>query len=189
MDKIVADAGCGKAIRAPTIFILINFNLKMARQDSEIRITPSIYDRLLDFEPDVKREAPKSRAQSLRELKIAVRRDLESLLNTRCMIDHIPERLEEVNSSLAIYGLPDITGVAIKSMSEQHRLVGLMKTAIRVFEPRLMNVEISLEPISDVQRILRFRIDAQLKVDPIPEPITFDTVLQMGSGEFEVVEK
>lgn len=161
----------------------------MARQDHEIRITPSIFDRLLDYEPDVSREAPKSRTKSLHDLKASVRRDLEWLLNTRCIIDHIPERLEEVNNSLAIYGLPDFTGVGIKGASEQKRLLTMLETAIRVFEPRLIDVEITLEPISDLERVLRFRIDAQLKIDPIPEPITFDTVLQMGSGEFEIKEK
>ena len=146
-------------------------------------------DRLLDFEPDVSREAPKSRTKSLNDLKASVRRDLEWLLNTRCIIDHIPERLEEVNNSLAIYGMPDFTGMSIKGDHEQKRLLAMISTAIRVFEPRLIDVEITLEPISEVERLLRFRIDAQLKIDPIPEPITFDTVLQMGSGEFEIKEK
>ena len=161
----------------------------MARQDHEIRITPSILDRLLDFEPDVSREAPKSRAKSLNDLKISVRRDLEWLLNTRCILEDIPERLKEVNNSLAIYGLPDFTGISIKGMSEQNRLISMIETAIRVFEPRLLDVIVTLEPISDIERILRFRIDARLKVEPIPEPITFDTILQMGSGEFEIKEK
>ena len=31
-----------------------------------------------------------------------------------------------------------------------------------------------------------FRIDARLKVDPAPEPVSFDTLLQIGSGEFRV---
>lgn len=146
-------------------------------------------DRLLDFDPDVSKEAPKSRARSLDELKTSVRRDLEWLLNTRCIIDEIPERLEEVNNSLAVYGLPDFTGISVKGSSEQYRLLSMIKTAIRIFEPRLIDVDVTLEPISNVERVLRFRIDAQLKIDPVPEPITFDTVLQMGSGEFEINEK
>lgn len=52
-------------------------------RDNEIRITPSIVDRLLDFEPTNPNEAPKSRSQGMRELKQSVRRDLEWLLNTR----------------------------------------------------------------------------------------------------------
>lgn len=160
----------------------------MARLSNDIRITPSILDRLIDYEPRNSREAPKSRVKSLEELKQAVRRDLEWLLNTRSYPDDIPENLEEVNHSLAIYGLPDFTARSIKSLTEQKRLIKALETAIKVFEPRLMSVRVRLDPLDDNDRNLRFRIDAQLKVEPIPEPVTFDTVLQMGSGEFEIKE-
>ena len=57
--------------------------MAIKRTDNEVRITPSVFDRLLDFEPQLTSEAPKSRAKSLRELKQSVRRDIEWLLNTR----------------------------------------------------------------------------------------------------------
>ncbi len=37
----------------------------MARTDHEIRITPSILDRRLDYDPHTSREAPPTQAQSL----------------------------------------------------------------------------------------------------------------------------
>ena len=52
-----------------------------------------------------------------------------------------------------------------------------------------MNLRVNLEPIDEIKRVLQFPIEARLKVDPVPEPVTFDTVLQMGSGQFEVKEK
>ena len=64
------------------------------------------------FEPDVSREAPKSRAKSLHDLKLSVRRDLEWLLNSRSYPEGIDERLEEVKKSVIVYGLPDITGIS-----------------------------------------------------------------------------
>lgn len=161
----------------------------MARTDNETRITPSILDRLLDFAPDITREPPTSRAKSLRELKQSVRRDLEWLLNTRNHSDEIAASLEEVSKSLVIYGLADFTGQGVKSPGEQKKLVQSLEKAIRVFEPRLMDLRVSLEPIDDIKRILHFRIEARLKVDPAPEPVMFDTVLQMGSGQFEIIEK
>jgi predicted component of type VI protein secretion system len=45
---------------------------------------------------------------------------------------------------------------------------------------------VTLLPISNVGRELKFRIEANLDVEPAPEPVSFDTVLQMGSGEFRV---
>ena len=161
----------------------------MARSDNEVRITLSILDRLLDFAPDISREPPTSRAKSLRDLKQSVRRDLEWLLNTRNHSDEIANQLEEVSKSMAVYGLTDFTGMGVKSPGEQKMLVNSLEAAIRIFEPRLMDLRVNLEPIDEIKRVLRFRIEARLKVDPVPEPITFDTVLQMGSGQFEVVEK
>ena len=161
----------------------------MARTDNEVRITPSVLDRLLDFEPNDSKEAPKSRSKSLRELKQAVRRDLEWLLNTRCYPEDVDEGLEEVLKSVVFFGLPDFTSVSAKSHIEQKRLKLALETAIKNFEPRFINLKVTLEPISNIDRLLRFRIEASLDIDPVPEPIVFDTVLQLGSGEFAVKEK
>jgi type VI secretion system protein ImpF len=90
---------------------------------------------------------------------------------------------------MAVYGLTDFTGMGVKSPGEQKLQVNSLETAMRLFEPRLMDLCVNLEPIDEIKRVLRFRIEARLKLDPVPEPITFDTVLQMGSGQFEVVEK
>ena len=161
----------------------------MARIDNEIRITPSVLDRLLDFEPELSSEAPKSRSKSLRDLKTSVRRDLEWLLNTRRYVGEVAETLEETNKSVAVYGLPDFTSASARNASEQKRLVKQIETAIKVFEPRFLDLKVTLEPIDGYERALRFRIDARLDVEPVPEPITFDTVFQLGSSEFSVNEK
>lgn len=157
-------------------------------RDNEIRITPSIVDRLLDFDPTNPNEAPKSRSQSLRELKQAVRRDLEWLLNTRHSPDEISETLEEVNKSLAKFGLPDFTGSNSQSDDDRRNLIRNVETALRIFEPRFINLKVTLEEVNRVERGVKFRIQATLRVEPTPEPVVFDTVLQVGSGEFEVKE-
>jgi len=161
----------------------------MARTDHEIRLTPSIPNRLLDFEPKMWKGPPRSQAQSLADLKKSVKRDLEWLLNTRHTPIEIPETLEELNESMAVYGLPDLTALSVKNPNEQNRLAKSIETALRVFEPRFINVKVSLEPIDSTDRQLRFHIEAHLDIEPVPEPVSFDTVLQVGSGEFAVNEK
>jgi type VI secretion system protein ImpF len=161
----------------------------MARTDHEIRITPSILDRLLDYEPHASQDPPRSQRQSLAELKASVKRDLEWLLNTRQNGIDIPETLEELNESLAVYGLPDLTSLSVKNPDEQNRLSKSIETALRVFEPRFVNVKVGIEPVNSTDRQLRFRIEAHLDIEPVPEPVSFDTVLQVGSGEFAVQEK
>lgn len=161
----------------------------MARTDHEIRITPSVLDRLIDFEPKETKEAPKSRSRSLAELKQSVKRDLEWLLNTRHPAYDIPETLEEVSKSVLLYGLPDFTGFTPRNPNEQKRLTKALETAIKFFEPRFLDIKVSLEPVNNVDRLLKFKIEARLDVEPAPEPIVFDTVLQLGSGDFEIKER
>jgi len=156
--------------------------------ERSLSITPSIVDRLVDFEPRNKEEAPKSRLQDLREFKQSVRRDLEHLLNTRVTAD-IDEDLEEVRHSILFYGLPDFTATAAKDSEEQARMTAAIRSAIEIFEPRFMALNVELEPIDPLDKQLRFRIEANLDVEPVPEPVVFDTVLQSGNGEFTVTEK
>jgi type VI secretion system protein ImpF len=158
----------------------------MSRFDNEIRITPSVLDRLLDERPEETREAPANRQTSLRLLKLAVKRDLEWLLNTRSSPQGVPEGLTEVARSLSVYGLPDFTTATIKNLADQNRLRQAVEQAVRTFEPRLEGVEVTLDTTSEADRSMRFRIDARLKIDPAPEPVTFDTTLKLMSGEFSV---
>ena len=155
---------------------------------NDVKITPSIIDRLIDYEPKSKNEAPKSRSQSLKELKQSVRRDVEWLLNTRIAHEEIPEGLEEVNKSLAIYGLPDFVGMSSKDADERKNLTRNMERALRLFEPRFINLKVTIQDMDTVERGVRFHIEGNLRVEPTPEPIVFDTVLQVGSGDFEVTE-
>lgn len=158
----------------------------MSRTDNEVRVTVSVLDRLIDYEPEVTRESIASRQKNLRLLKQSLRRDLEWLLNTRQVVGGIPAELTEVSDSLAAYGLPDFTAASVKSLAEQNRIRREIEMAIATFEPRLADVSVYVEPMSETERMLRFRIDARLLIDPAPEPITFDTALQISSGQYVV---
>jgi len=158
----------------------------VSRIDNEIRITPSVLDRLLDDRPEEKREAPASRQTNLRLLKQSVKRDLEWLLNTRNDASGLPEELVQLNRSVACFGLPDFTDWNVRGGMDQENLRRTIEEAVAKFEPRLEGVVVTLDMMSDVNRSIRFRIDARLRVEPAPEPVTFDSVLQLGSREFEI---
>jgi type VI secretion system protein ImpF len=160
----------------------------MPRIDNEIRITPSVLDRLIDHEPEVSREPPASRSRSLRQLKQSVKRDLEWLLNTRQTVVALPTDLEEAGRSLAAYGLADFTGINIKSPADQDQLRRAIENAISTFEPRLEDVTVVLLPAERGENAVRFRIDGRLRIEPAPEPVTFDTSMQMANGEYVVRE-
>jgi type VI secretion system protein ImpF len=43
-----------------------------------------------------------------------------------------------------------------------------------------------LEPARGAVHVLRFQIEGLLMMDPEPEPISFDTVLLLASGQYDV---
>jgi type VI secretion system protein ImpF len=138
----------------------------------------------MDDEPDSSVEASSSRSQAVRQLKEALRRDLEWLFNTRRVAIPPQESLKEVNRSVYIYGLPDFTSFRVK---DRDRLVRILHSAIKLFEPRLANVRVMLVDSDNTgNRTVRLRIEGLLLMDPAPEHVSFDTLLELTSGEYEV---
>ena len=159
----------------------------MARNDPKTGIVPSVFDRLLDSEPGNTRESVTNHFQSFRQLEAAVARDLEALLNTkRESLQELPAEFIEVNRSLITYGLPDFTIYSLDSIDDRNRILSSVEQVIADFEPRLESVRVAIEPPRQHDHGLRFRIEALLRVDPAPEPVTFDAVLQLNTQEYLV---
>jgi|SRR5579872_3045063 len=141
-------------------------------------ITQSLVDRLTSADPKMSAE---------RQLKASLRRDLEWLLNTRRIVVPPPESLIELNRSLYNYGLPDFSTYSLNSPKDRNRLVKALESVIAIFEPRLVDVKVTPVDVStSTTRIMRFQIEGLLLMDPAPEQVSFDTVLQLTSGEYEV---
>jgi type VI secretion system protein ImpF len=155
----------------------------MARSLGETTITVSVLDRLIDLEPENRMENPLSRSQSVRVLKSAVRRDLEWLLNSRRICDPPDESLKEVNRSAYMYGLPDLSTLTMAATGDRNKLVRQILATINQFEPRLANVRLVLiETPDSAKKDVRLRVEAMLRMDPVPEPISFDTLIELKSG-------
>jgi type VI secretion system protein ImpF len=123
----------------------------------------------------------------IRELKRAVARDLEALLNTRHeALEEVPESLEEVRRSLVVYGLPDFTAASLLSPRDRSRIRRALEDTIAAFEPRLERVRIALEESERSERAMHFRVEGWLRIEPSPEPVAFDTVLQLTTREYTV---
>jgi type VI secretion system protein ImpF len=159
----------------------------MPRADADLAVTPSVLDRLIDLEPGNASDPAQGRAQSVRQLKSSLRRDLEWLLNSRRNPDEVPETYQELHKSLYNYGLPDVTALSVNSARDRNRLLRLIESTIATFEPRISSVRVrSMDAGDGTLRILRFQIEGLLQMDPAPEQIFFDTLLQLNSGEYQV---
>ena len=71
-------------------------------------LSRSILDRLLDATPDLVQDPALSLADQAREMREAIRRDLEALLNTRRCPASPPDRLAELGDALVSYGVEGI---------------------------------------------------------------------------------
>ena len=141
-----------------------------------------LIDRLLGDQ-----DLPKTRAESVRRMRNAVRRDLEWLLNSRRPADELPEGCTEVEKSVHWYGLPDIFSQNLSSQADRAALVRTIQSAIASFEPRLAAAKVSLAPGPEESLPqLRFIIEGLLRMDPTPERVSFDTVLEVLDGAYHV---
>lgn len=153
----------------------------MARSTTETLVTQSVLDRLIAVE-----DWPTTRSQSLRFFKESLKRDLEWLLNTRQ--PPLPELKDYdlAKASVINYGLPDISSLGLMSAGDHKRLRVAIETCLANFEPRLIDVRVTLQGAETADRRLRFHIEGNMKLDPAPEEISFDTVLELSSGEYKV---
>jgi len=159
----------------------------MASIRNDQPLVSSVLDRLIDDSPEETVEAIRNRSQLLREMKVAVRRDLENLLNTRRRNLIPPKDLTEVKASLITYGLPDFSGTAPSGVKERDAFCRQIETVILANEPRFLTVKVGLVSNTEtMDRTLRFKIDALMRADPAPEPVIFDSAMEPVTGEFEV---
>jgi type VI secretion system protein ImpF len=151
------------------------------------QIVPSVLDRLIDENPGVSRDAPKLRVQAMRDLRRAVRRDIEALLNTRQTILDWTADMDEVEYSMIDFGSPDFSSLSLTSADAREKFRAQIEERIRKLEPRFKTVEVQLVANADpLDRTLRFRIDAWIYVDPAPERVDFDSLLEPVSRSFTV---
>jgi type VI secretion system protein ImpF len=161
----------------------------MARIDKSKELRPSLLDRLIDHEPHTQVASEIGATQRVRELRMSVKRDLESLLNTRFRLVEPPDDMPELAHSLLNYGMPDLATINVTSVDKRTEFVRTLERIIRSYEPRFKSVKIIPRENKETKdRTLRFRIEATLYADPAPEVVIFDSELDPVSRVVNVEE-
>lgn len=151
----------------------------MARSDAKKPLVPSLLDRLIDEAPETKVERFTDGYQNLAEMRTAIRRDLENLLNTRTRFIEWPNAAEFLQRSVIGYGIPDISGRALGSAVQRTAFLKSVEDLIRRFEPRFKSVRVRAQtPKNALDRTLHFSIEAEVYAEPAPEPMNFDTQVE-----------
>lgn len=141
--------------------------------------TPGLFDRLLGGPGAPQQLSPE-------QLKDAVARDLEDLLNTRAAFPQwLLKGYPECARSILNYGLIDFAGMCLSSSEDRATICASLKAAIERHEPRLRNVQARLEREAGAINRVSFVISATL-VASASEVVCFDAVLQPSNLRYSI---
>lgn len=162
----------------------------MSGSRAQDRLRPPFWDRLTADPAAITSSALRVDA---RQLIAAVRRDVERLLNTRRTDLFDLSGRPEAAASLLAYGLPDLSIYSGRSAADRRTICELIADLLRKFEPRLVPTSIRVDYVDGGQAVgmntaseAHFRIRAILHVDPLRQPVTFDTAVDMETSEVTI---
>lgn len=148
---------------------------------------PTVFDRLLDFDPDKPDEVQIGHREQLRRHRESIRRDLETLLNTQQPPQRLADGLPEIPTSLVQFGSTGFHGLMLATREQHVSLAKSLQNLIATFEPRLRNVKVSLaDDRSRKARTLALKISAETRFADVDEPLAFDTQLDPATRQFRI---
>jgi type VI secretion system protein ImpF len=148
---------------------------------------PSILDRLLDKEPDLSVDTPRTRQMQLRDALESLRRDLEALLNTRRCPTTPPASLPRLKRSLLSFGMGDFIGANMVTKEQRQIFALSLEEAVRDGEPRFRNLAVTvLDPREAGERMLRLRIEAMVVLEDSAVPVLFSSQINPATMRFSV---
>ena len=127
------------------------------------------------------------RRVSVTDMRNSVSRDLENLLNTRSEGARlIRDSFKECRGSSLTYGILDFSSYSLLSPHDRDRIRRSLEQSISLHEGRLTRIRVTLEPQRELDRALRFRVDALMELGPDNEKVQFDAVLQLNTQTYLV---
>ncbi|MGM5012231.1 type VI secretion system baseplate subunit TssE [Rhizobium sp. 969_B3_N1_2] len=141
-------------------------------------LSRSILDRLIDEAPDRAADPPMSFVDQVREVREAIRRDLEALLNTRRCPTTPPTALSELRDALVSYGVDGIVSANLMTDQAKLKLAEAIERRVALFETRLADIKVTiLKSRTMTERALRMRIQATFRLHEGMPPISFESTI------------
>jgi len=155
---------------------------------AELRVRPGglapLFERLVDGEPPRYLQPEPPQTLDPEAMRGSVKRELERLLNTRCSARTDPNDDREL--TVLEYGIPDLVSYALHGAEDTRRLGQLIQRAVTAYEPRLRHVRVTVTSQRTLDLSLGLRVDAQLHIEPLLEPVWFVITVRPKTGEVEV---
>ncbi|WP_106797353.1 type VI secretion system baseplate subunit TssE [Rhizobium sp. H4] len=151
--------------------------LERYRQRDRV-LSRSILDRLIDEAPDRAADPSVSFVDQVREVREAIRRDLEALLNTRRCPTTPPTDLSELRNALVSYGVDGIVSANLMTDQAKLKLAEAIERRVALFETRLADIRVTiLKSRTMTERALRMRIQATFRLHEGMPPISFESTI------------
>lgn len=154
-------------------------------------LQPSLFDRLLDDEPDRLKEGDDKRTLTRAALRQAVLRDLDWLLNTTSLgLAHDDGRHRHAARSVINYGLPMLSGQFTSSI-QRVSMEQALRQAIVQYEPRILPDSLEVELVMDGPAIdshngIGLVIRGLLWAQPVPLEFLLRSQIDLEEGRVEV---
>lgn len=154
-------------------------------------LQPSLFDRLLDDEPDRLKEGDDKRTLTRAGLRQAVLRDLDWLLNTTSLgLAHDDRRHPHAARSVINYGLPMLSGQFTSSI-QRVSMEQALRQAIVQYEPRILPDSLEVELVMDGPAIdshngIGLVIRGLLWAQPVPLEFLLRSQIDLEEGRVEV---
>ncbi|BCG46411.1 T6SS lysozyme-like component TssE [Citrifermentans bremense] len=156
-----------------------------ARRGSIPYLKRSLLDRLVAAAPAGDGPVRNRRGLPV-EVLDSLLRDLENLLNTRRSIPLAPDRRRQSQNSILSYGTRDFSTHNPRTAVAREQIRLEIQRLLLSFEPRLREVVVRVDDLTDAGRTLQFRVEGLLLIEPHPSPVTFATCFDINSGAYSV---
>ncbi|MBW8310096.1 MAG: type VI secretion system baseplate subunit TssE [Candidatus Paracaedibacteraceae bacterium] len=136
-----------------------------------------LFEKLIDNDRSTLEEVPPKRFYNRFELMQSIQLELSRILNTRANArksEYDQLANDERNFGLPqLYGLADFSQYDATNKGHYARIARLCENAIRLFEPRLRNVTVTITEFDPKRSRLYAIIDAELNIKNFQEEVTF----------------
>lgn len=140
-----------------------------------------LFERLVDEDLHTPGEGQPFRIYGVAALRDSVGRELSRLLNTRC--PRLGGPIDEADRTILDYGVPNFSEMSTGSDTDMHQLARILEKAIKAYEPRLRNVQVTIESSKTSKTTASGSIEAMLVIGNVNEPVSFPLVLSPKRSE------
>lgn len=148
-----------------------------------MNMASTFLNNLLDDQPDLQEEQPLlPRMQSQRYIQ-SVLSDLEKVLNTKMNVDFYQHAAFD---TLLSFGVVDFSSINVSSKENLEQLKSILLKTLRINEPRLSHLKVTLKESAVTRTHIAFQIEAVLAMPEGAELVMFSASFASAAKRFKV---